>query len=161
MSRDFLLLVFFMNQLPPSPWVYHYGRFEFFRKFAEIFAAQGQFAAGVAEKIRNGPNGILWGWGETDSWKNQKQNISWHCPFKYSNSNNQVFCTGKIKRNKKLSHLVLCECCGEDGFAQQLWRGPAVQLLHFHWHLTQYVIKQCYGSGSGIRCLFDPWIRDG
>jgi hypothetical protein len=19
---------------------------------------------------------------------------------------------------------------------------------------------QCYGSGSGIRCLFDPWIRD-
>ncbi len=21
--------------------------------------------------------------------------------------------------------------------------------------------KQCCGSGSGIRCLFDPWIRDG
>jgi hypothetical protein len=20
---------------------------------------------------------------------------------------------------------------------------------------------QCCGSGSGIRCLFDPWIRDG
>jgi hypothetical protein len=20
--------------------------------------------------------------------------------------------------------------------------------------------KQCCGSGSGIRCLFDPWIRD-
>jgi hypothetical protein len=20
--------------------------------------------------------------------------------------------------------------------------------------------KQCYGSGSGIRCLCDPWIRD-
>jgi hypothetical protein len=20
--------------------------------------------------------------------------------------------------------------------------------------------NQCYGSGSGIRCLFDPWIRD-
>ncbi len=19
----------------------------------------------------------------------------------------------------------------------------------------------CYGSGSGFRCLFDPWIRDG
>ena len=40
-SRDFLLLVFFMNQFPPSPWVYHQGRFELFRKFAEIFAAQG------------------------------------------------------------------------------------------------------------------------
>ncbi len=30
-----------MNQFPPRPWVYHKGRFEFFRKFAEIFAAQG------------------------------------------------------------------------------------------------------------------------
>ena len=40
-SRDFLLLVFFMNQFPPSLWLYHQGRFEFFRKFAEIFAAQG------------------------------------------------------------------------------------------------------------------------
>ncbi len=39
-SRDFRLLVFFINQFPPSPWVYHYGRFEIFRKFAEIFAAQ-------------------------------------------------------------------------------------------------------------------------
>ncbi len=32
---------FFMNQFPPIPWVYHEGRFEFFRKFAEIFAAKG------------------------------------------------------------------------------------------------------------------------
>jgi hypothetical protein len=21
--------------------------------------------------------------GKTDSWKNQKQKLSWHCPFKY------------------------------------------------------------------------------
>ncbi len=21
-------------------------------------------------------------------------------------------------------------------------------------------MEQCFGSGSGIRCLFDPWIRD-
>jgi hypothetical protein len=40
-SRDFLLLVFFINQFPPSPRVSHLDRFEFFRKFAEIFAAQG------------------------------------------------------------------------------------------------------------------------
>jgi len=40
-SRDFRLLVFFMNQLPPSPWGYHQCCFEFFRKFAEIFAVQG------------------------------------------------------------------------------------------------------------------------
>jgi hypothetical protein len=40
-SRDFLLLVFFMNQFPPSPRVLHLDRFKFFRKFAEIFASQG------------------------------------------------------------------------------------------------------------------------
>ncbi len=41
MSRDFRLLVFSMDQFPPSIWVYHYSHFDFFRKFAEIFAAQG------------------------------------------------------------------------------------------------------------------------
>ncbi len=35
----------------------------------------------IFEKIRNGPNGILWGWGQTDSSKNQMQKISWHSPF--------------------------------------------------------------------------------
>jgi hypothetical protein len=39
-SQDFLLLVFFMNQFPPSSRVFHLDRFEFFRKFAEIFASQ-------------------------------------------------------------------------------------------------------------------------
>jgi hypothetical protein len=40
-SRDFLLLVFFMNQFPPNPRVSHKDRFKFLRKFAEIFASQG------------------------------------------------------------------------------------------------------------------------
>jgi hypothetical protein len=40
-SRDFLVLVFFMNQFPPHSRVLHLDRFEFFRKFAEIFASQG------------------------------------------------------------------------------------------------------------------------
>ncbi len=39
-SRDFLLLVFFMNQFPPSPRVFHLDRFVFFRKFAETPAAK-------------------------------------------------------------------------------------------------------------------------
>ena len=30
-----------MNQFPPSPRVFHLDRFEFFQKFAEIFASQG------------------------------------------------------------------------------------------------------------------------
>ncbi len=30
----------------------------------------------IFEKIQNGPNVILWGWGETDSLKNRKQKIS-------------------------------------------------------------------------------------
>ncbi len=40
-SRDFRLLVFFVNQFPLSTWVYHYGHFKFFLKLAEIFTAQG------------------------------------------------------------------------------------------------------------------------
>ncbi len=36
-----MLLVFFMNQFPASPRVFHLNRFKFFRKFAEIFASQG------------------------------------------------------------------------------------------------------------------------
>jgi hypothetical protein len=40
-SRDFLLLVFFMNQFPPSPRVSQWDRFKFFRKFAEIVACKG------------------------------------------------------------------------------------------------------------------------
>ncbi len=35
------ILVFFMNQFPPSHRVSHLDCFEFFRKFAEIFASQG------------------------------------------------------------------------------------------------------------------------
>jgi hypothetical protein len=48
----------------------------------------------IFEKIRNGPNGILWGWG--DSSKKQKQKISWHCPFKpiFASVWNQCFRKG-------------------------------------------------------------------
>jgi hypothetical protein len=35
-SRDFLLLVFFLNQFPPAPFI----PFQFFRKFAEIVESQ-------------------------------------------------------------------------------------------------------------------------
>jgi hypothetical protein len=38
LTRDFRLQVFFMNQCPPGPQVFHWGHNEFFRKFAEIFA---------------------------------------------------------------------------------------------------------------------------
>jgi hypothetical protein len=38
LTRDFRLQVFFMNQCPPGPQVFHWSHFEFFRKFAEIFA---------------------------------------------------------------------------------------------------------------------------
>jgi hypothetical protein len=30
-----------------------------------------------------------------------------------------------------------------------------------HWNKQNNSRYQCCGSGSGIRCLFDPWIRDG
>ncbi len=38
LTRNFRLQVFFMNQCPPGPQVFHWSHFEFFRKFAEIFA---------------------------------------------------------------------------------------------------------------------------
>ncbi len=54
-SGDFRLLDFFMNQFPPSTWVYHYGHVEFFRKFAEIFAAQGAPPVSLTT-VANGKN---------------------------------------------------------------------------------------------------------
>ncbi len=38
LTRDFRLQVFFMNQCPPGPHVFHWSHFDFFRKFVEIFA---------------------------------------------------------------------------------------------------------------------------
>jgi hypothetical protein len=40
LTRDFRLQVFFMNQCPPGPQVFHWGCFEIFRKFAEIFTKE-------------------------------------------------------------------------------------------------------------------------
>jgi hypothetical protein len=50
-------------------------------KFAAgVVDTGGKFATGISprifEKIRNGPNGILWGWGKLIHEKNQKQKIS-------------------------------------------------------------------------------------
>jgi hypothetical protein len=53
-----------MNQCPPGPQVFHWGRSEFFRKFAEIFASGvndtgEKFIAGVndtGEKFIAGVN---------------------------------------------------------------------------------------------------------
>jgi len=46
-----------------------------------------------------------------------------------------------------LCWLTYNQCCGLlellEGHFKNIWR-----------------IKQCCGSGSGIRCLLDPWIRD-
>jgi hypothetical protein len=36
-----------MNQFPPSPRVSHSDRFDFFRKFAEIFASKGAPCTGI------------------------------------------------------------------------------------------------------------------
>ncbi len=90
--RDFRLQVVLWNQFPPSPWISHEGRFEFFRKFAEIFLAQGAPPAAnlppvslllgvlldlritlrIFEKILNDPNVIIRGLGEDEPWKNWK-----------------------------------------------------------------------------------------
>ncbi len=61
-SRDFRLLVFFMNQFLPSPWVYYLGRFEFFRNSRRYSKLKVPYRKLIHEK-------------------NQKKKISWHCPF--------------------------------------------------------------------------------
>jgi hypothetical protein len=53
--RDFWLQAFYMDQFPPSLWLYHYGRFNFFRKFTEIFAAQGAPPVSLTP-VANGKN---------------------------------------------------------------------------------------------------------
>ncbi len=45
----------------------------------------------IFEKIRNDPNGILRGLGETDNEKNQKSKISWHCPFNDDEMNSYFY----------------------------------------------------------------------
>jgi hypothetical protein len=59
------------QQFPPSRRVFHFDRFEFFPKFAEIFASQGAPLVSTtlrefSKKIRNGPNGVIRSLGETD-----------------------------------------------------------------------------------------------
>ncbi len=161
-ARDFRLLIFFMNQFPPSPWPL--GPFQFVLKiwgdicssrcttgvndtggkwkkssiikvliilfghlweeeltyryiFAYKFTLRSQqpdivpiicrrchwrqwctlrIFPRIFEKIRNSSNGILWGWRKLIHEKNQKQKISWHCPF------NIPGCFSKV--------LVTCVC---------------------------------------------------
>jgi hypothetical protein len=37
----------------------------------------------------------------------------------------------------------------------------SLQMLQHQIHERLFTLVQCCGSGSWIRCLFEPWIRDG
>jgi hypothetical protein len=52
--RDFRHQIFYMDQFPPSPLLYHEGNFKFFRKFTEIFAAQGAPPMSLLTPVANG-----------------------------------------------------------------------------------------------------------
>jgi hypothetical protein len=43
-----------MNQCPPGPQVFHRGRFEIFRKFAEIFV--NEYVVDTGDKLLSGVN---------------------------------------------------------------------------------------------------------
>jgi hypothetical protein len=60
-SRDFLLQVSSVNHLPPSPRKEHYGHFEFFRKFVEIFASEGALPVSMtpAANFATGTAGVV------------------------------------------------------------------------------------------------------
>ncbi len=61
----------------------------------------------IFEKFRNGPNAILWGWGEADHQKNQKQKISWHCPFKCAWITNLLHIVKRTLQNFQIFFLPL------------------------------------------------------
>ncbi len=63
----------------------------------------------IFEKIRNGPNGILWGWGETDSWKEPEAKNLVNCPFNNflkSAPNSITICSGMSHPPWSLSRIV-------------------------------------------------------
>ncbi len=83
--RDFRLQVFYINQFPQTPDYTIRVASNFFRKFAEIFAALGApHWHRWQMKIRNDPIVIFRGLGEDDSWKKSEAKISCHCPFNLS-----------------------------------------------------------------------------
>ncbi len=64
----------------------------------------------ICKKIWNGPYGILRGLGETDSWKNQKSKISWHCLFKLHGTNVILRGLGKLIHEKNLKSEISWHC---------------------------------------------------
>ncbi len=95
---DFKL--FFMDQFPPSPWVTHEGRFEFFRTSWKYLQLKVQFfhqcrwyrrCTLTCEYLREFSKNFEMiltlfsgAWGKMIHVKSLKQKISWHCPFKTS-----------------------------------------------------------------------------
>jgi hypothetical protein len=59
----------------------------------------------IFEKIRNGPNELLWGWGETDSWKDQKQKLCDTVPLKRQRTKSSLTFGNNRTVKKKLLHM--------------------------------------------------------
>ncbi len=55
------------------------------------------FFENFLKKNQNSSNGILRGLGETDSWKNLKSKILWHCPFNSTASTIEIPSTHTTK----------------------------------------------------------------
>jgi hypothetical protein len=64
--RDFWLQVFLMNQFPPSPWISHWGHFEFVLKCVEIFAAQGAPPLTLVANLQRWPHNCFF--KSSNSW---------------------------------------------------------------------------------------------
>ncbi len=110
-SRDFRLLICFMNQFPPSPWVHHQGR--------------------------NGPNRILWSWGKTDSWKKPEAKslvtLSLKTSAKKWGENNYLGYHGGAQAPSVLHRAVACL---QDGLHAQvdILRTTLLATTFFLWY---------------------------
>jgi hypothetical protein len=65
----------------------------------------------------------------------------------------------RIEERASLKHRNASRFLQEQAKRAKLTKDKDIQVPATYSPVT-YIHKQCCGSGSGIRCLFDPWNRD-
>jgi hypothetical protein len=115
----------------------------------------------IFEKIRNGLNGILWGWGETDSWKNQKEKISWHCPFKFGWEHLKlIFAEENLAFIITLTLCTICSICDEK-WNTVYCRYPPCNKVPFSLNPSiYYVYLQSFSVKHWTQIRTSIWLTD-
>jgi hypothetical protein len=143
-----------MNQFPPSPRVFHLDRFEFFRKFSEIFASQGAPPVLATPAAKLPPVSTTPVANLPLVLATPVANFS--TIFASVVDTGGKFAAGVNDTGGKFSTGVN----DAGGKLPPVSTTPAANLPPVSLTLYSKTVWQCRGSRSGIRCRFDPWIRD-